>query len=144
MWVMTRILLAWVALGTGLAVAGGFIAFISLIGIVPRLSGMTKTAAHIPLYENCLAMGLILMNVVSLYHPNLSFFPGAAAEMFLNTAGFFTGIFVGCLAGALAEVVNTIPILSRRLKIRKGFPYFVKAFAIGKCAGSLLQFYLFH
>ncbi|MCI5502868.1 MAG: stage V sporulation protein AB, partial [Eubacterium sp.] len=61
----------------------------------------------------------------------------------LNFSGFFTGIFVGCLAGALAEVVNIIPILSRRVKLRKGFPYFVKAAAVGKCIGSLIQFYLF-
>ena len=41
--VINKILLGWVAFGAGFAVAGGFIAFISLIGIVTRLAGITKT-----------------------------------------------------------------------------------------------------
>lgn len=143
MWILSRILLVWIALGAGFAVAGGFVAFVTLIGIVPRLSAITKTASKIRLYETCLAFGLILMNLISLYHPDLSWIPYHLAGIILNFSGFFTGIFVGCLAGALAEVVNIIPILSRRVKLRKGFPYFVKAAAVGKCIGSLIQFYLF-
>ena len=143
MWILSRILLVWVALGAGFAVAGGFVAFVTLIGIVPRLSAITKTASKIRLYETCLAFGLILMNLISLYHPDLSWIPYHLAVIILNLSGFFTVIFVGCLAGALAEVVNIIPILSRRVKLRKGFPYFVKAAAVGKCIGSLIQFYLF-
>lgn len=143
MWILSRILLVWIALGAGFAVAGGFVAFVTLIGIVPRLSAITKTASKIRLYETCLAFGLILMNLISLYHPDFSWIPYHLAGIILNLSGFFTGIFVGCLAGALAEVVNIIPILSRRVKLRKGFPYFVKAAAVGKCIGSLIQFYLF-
>lgn len=143
MWILSRILLAWIALGAGFAVAGGFIAFVTLIGIVPRLAAITKTASRIPLYENCLAIGLITMNLISLYHPDFSWIPYFLSRILLNLSGFFAGIFVGCLAGALAEVVNIIPILSRRMKLRKGFPYFVKAVAVGKCIGSLIQFYLF-
>ena len=143
MWILSRILLAWTALGAGFAVAGGFIAFVSLIGIVPRLAAITKTASKIPLYENCLAVGLIVMNLLSLYQPDFSWIPETLSQILLNGSGLFTGIFVGCLAGALAEVVNVIPILARRVKLRKGFPYFVKAVAVGKCIGSLIQFYLF-
>lgn len=143
MWILSRILLIWTALGAGFAVAGGFVAFVTLIGIVPRLSAITKTASKIPLYENCLAVGLIVMNLLSLYQPDLSWIPYHLVRILLNISGFFTGVFVGCLAGALAEVVNVIPILSRRIRLRKGFPYFVKAVAVGKCIGSLIQFYLF-
>lgn len=143
MWTVNNIILIWIALGAGLAVSGGFFAFISLIGIVPRLTSVSKTASHIRIYETCLAAGLILMNLISVYRPDLSVLPYHAAIMLLDIQGFFAGIFTGCLAGALAEVVNVIPILSRRLKIRKGFPYYVVAFALGKCAGSLLQLYVF-
>ena len=143
MWILNRILLVWIALGTGIAVAGGFIAFVSLIGVVPRLAAITKTASRIPLYENCLAIGLIIMNLLSLFQPDFSGIPWWMSRILLNFSGLFAGIFVGCLAGALAEVVNIIPILSRRIKLRKGYPYFVKAVAIGQCIGSLIQFYLF-
>ena len=64
--VINKILLGWVAFGAGFAVAGGFIAFISLIGIVTRLAGITKTADYIPVYENSMAMGILLFNLLSL------------------------------------------------------------------------------
>ena len=133
----------WVAFGAGFAVAGGFIAFISLIGIVTRLAGLTKTANAIPTYENSMAMGLILFNILSLYLPNLRWVPQIVALLIIHIGSFLTGIFAGCLAGALAEVVNIIPIFSRRMKLRKGFPYMVKAAAVGKCIGCLIQFYKF-
>ena len=141
--IINKMLLIWVAFGAGFAVAGGFIAFISLIGIVTRLAGITKTANAIPTYENSMAIGLILFNILSLYLPNLRWFPQIIALLIIHIGSFLTGIFAGCLAGALAEVVNIIPIFSRRVKLRKGFPYMVKAAAVGKCIGCLIQFYKF-
>lgn len=141
--IINKIILIWVAFGAGFAVAGGFIAFISLIGIVTRLAGITKTARVIPAYENSMAMGLILFNLLSLYHPNLQWTPHLLALLIIHIGSLLTGIFAGCLAGALAEVINIIPIFSRRVKLRKGFPYMVKAAAIGKCIGCLIQFYKF-
>ena len=125
------ILLVFIAVSAGFATAGGFIAFITLIGVVPRLASLSKTASRIPLYESSLALGLIAMNLISLYPVDLS------------TGGLFTGIFVGCLAGALAEVINIVPILAQRTHLRKGIPYFIQAAAVGKCVGSFIQFYLF-
>ena len=141
--IINKVILGWVAFGAGFAVAGGFIAFISLIGIVTRLAGLTKTADAIPTYENSMALGLIFFNLVSLYQPDLQWISYTAALSIINIVGLFTGIFAGCLAGALAEVVNIIPIFSRRIKLRKGFPYMVKAAAVGKCIGCLIQFYVF-
>ena len=121
--IINKVILGWVAFGAGFAVAGGFIAFISLT------------------YENSMALGLIFFNLVSLYQPDLQWISYTAALSIINIVGLFTGIFAGCLAGALAEVVNIIPIFSRRIKLRKGFPYMVKAAAVGKCIGCLIQFY---
>lgn len=144
MWeIITKVIGAWIALAAGFATSGGFIAFISLVGIIPRLAAITKTASHIPHYENCLSTGLILMNLLSLYSVDLTWIPEGLAVALAVTGGLFTGIFVGCLAGALAELLSTIPIFSRRIRLRKGFPVFVKAVALGKCIGSLAQFYLF-
>lgn len=141
--IINKIILCWVAFGAGFAVAGGFIAFISLIGIVTRLAGITKTANAIPTYENSMAMGLILFNLLSLYSPRFLWISPNIGIIIIHTGSLLTGIFAGCLAGALSEVVNIIPIFSRRVKLRKGFPYMVKAAAVGKCIGCLLQFYKF-
>ena len=77
--IINKVILGWVAFGAGFAVAGGFIAFISLIGIVTRLAGLTKTADAIPTYENSMALGLIFFNLVSLYQPDLQWISYTAA-----------------------------------------------------------------
>ena len=95
--VINKILLGWVAFGAGFAVAGGFIAFISLIGIVTRLAGITKTADYIPVYENSMAMGILLFNLLSLYQPVFSWIFPAAGYSIMYLSSLFTGIFAGCL-----------------------------------------------
>jgi stage V sporulation protein AB len=139
MWILKQVLLGTMAFSFGLVVAGGFLAFISLIGVVPRLASITKTAKYVTTYENSLIYGAFLGNLFSLYERTLPL--GASA---LILPGLFGGIFVGCLAGALAEVVNVIPIFSRRIGLRKGIPYLVYALGIGKGLGSLIQFFLFY
>ena len=85
-----------------------------------------------------LRIWLITMNLLSLYPVDFTWFPRILPGLLLNTGGFFTGIFVGCLAGALAEVINIIPILSRRIQLRKGFPYFIMAAAFSPSRGALI------
>ena len=54
--------------------------------------------------------------------------------------GLFAGIFVGCLALAIAEMLDTIPIFARRIGFRHGLGIVVLSIALGKAAGSLLYF----
>ena len=54
--------------------------------------------------------------------------------------GLIAGIFVGCWAMALAEILNVFPIFVRRTKIVKAVPYLVLSIAIGKGIGSLIYF----
>ena len=62
-------------------------------------------------------------------------------EVFLGTAGLFMGMFVGCLALAIAEMLNSIPIFARRVSYRHGLGIAVLAVALGKLAGSLYYFW---
>ena len=139
MWILKQAFLGLSALSFGLVVAGGFLAFISLIGVVPRLAAITKTAKYVTQYENSLIYGAVFGNLFSLYERQV---PLGAGVLILQ--GFLGGVFVGCLAGALAEVVNVIPIFSRRVKLRKGIPYLVYALGLGKGIGSLIQFFLLY
>jgi stage V sporulation protein AB len=47
---------------------------------------------------------------------------------------------VGCIAVALAEILNTFPILFRRMSIKRGLSFMMLAMALGKMAGSLYYF----
>lgn len=121
----------------GFAVASGFIAFIVLIGIIPRLIAKTHTADQVMLYEDMVVLGVTAGNLVFLYQIPLPFsFIGMAIM------GLCFGIFTGCLAGALAEIVDVFPILSKRLHLRKGLPYVVVSLALGKCFGTIVQWFV--
>ena len=121
----------------GLAVSCGFIAFVILIGILPRLISKTRTAQHVVFFETCFVVGTALGNVCVLYKTPLPFEKIGALLL-----GLLFGFFVGCLSGALAEVVKIFPILTRRLHLRTGLPYVIGAIALGKCFGTLLQFFV--
>ena len=136
MWIH-EIILGFLGICAGFTVAGGFIALITLLGVIPRLSGETKTAKKTLLYENFLILGFILGNITSLYSIRIPF-----GTFFLILFALFSGIFVGCMAVALAEIINTFPIFFLRISLRKGAPFIVISLAIGKGLGALIQLYL--
>ena len=137
MWILKLIFLSFTAASFGCAVAGGYLALISMIGIVPRLASTSKTGKYVLHYENALIYGAVTGNLLYCYPIILRIGPVIPAA-----AGLFSGVFVGCLAGALAEVVNVLPIFARRTNLRKGIPYIIYALGFGKGVGVLAQFFI--
>lgn len=121
----------------GIAVAAGLFAFITTVGVVTRLAAGTKTAKYVMLYESVAVFGVTLSNVFDLFRMELS-----CGTLFRSAYGLFSGIFVGCLAAALAEVVRVLPVFAKRIKLRVGIPLVVMAFAIGKGFGAWYQLIL--
>ena len=121
----------------GVAVAGGYLALISMIGILPRLASTSKTVKYILTYENAIVYGVLWGNILSLYDIPL---PGRYVTCILT--GLFGGVFIGCLAGALAEVVNVIPIFTRRMNLRTGIPYLIYSLALGKGIFIIIQYFI--
>lgn len=116
----------------GLLVAGGLFAFLALIGVVTRLAAGTTTAKYITCYEDMSLLGCVGGNLLFLYGFSLPL-----GNIFLGLYGIGAGVFTGCLAAALAEVVNMIPVLSERIHLKKGLAGIMAMFALGKLAGSL-------
>lgn len=128
-------LLAFYGFSSGLLVSAGVFAFIAAIGIVPRLAKRTETQSFIPLYEDIITLGGLFGTTamfVDYRLPPAPFLAGAFALL--------TGVFVGVLAVALAEVLNVMPVMLRRSRITRGLPWLILAFALGKAAGSLAYF----
>ncbi len=134
--VIKYILLVLIGLGSGFAVASGIFAFITMLGIIPRLAARTKTAKHIIWYERMIICGGTLGNIWIVF---MLPFHGSLLVMMLY--GFFSGIFVGCLVMALAEMLRVIPILVNRIQIRQGFYLIPTAIAAAKVVGTLFQFF---
>ncbi|MBQ3515252.1 MAG: stage V sporulation protein AB [Lachnospiraceae bacterium] len=136
MWIR-YLLLCILGFGAGVIIAGAFIAFISTIGIFPRFAAQTHTTKYLKIYENFILLGSTLGNLVSIYS-----IPVPLGKIGLALVGFFSGVFIGSLVSALAEVANTIPVFSRRASLRKGLPYVLISVALGKGIGSFVQYFI--
>ena len=126
---------AGIGFASGMVVSGAVFAFITVVGVVPRLAQKTRTQGNIRMYESAIVLGGIFGTASSLWQFYVPI--GLPGMLILSLCN---GIFVGCLAMALAEVLNVIPILTRRGRIQRGMFFFVMAIALGKFVGSLLYF----
>jgi stage V sporulation protein AB len=121
--------------GSGAVISGAVFAFISVIGVIPRFAQKTGTQGYVVLYENAIIAGGIFGSTTMFIDYRLHVGAVVAAALSLCL-----GIFYGCLAVSLAEVLDVIPILTRRGKVERGMFYFILALALGKLAGSLVYF----
>ena len=124
-----------VGVSAGAAASAGVFALITVIGILPRWAGHTRTAHHVRVYEWSVSLGGTAGNLIFLLQPSL---PGK--EILEAAAGLFMGIFVGGLIMSLAEVLDVFPILLRRGRIQSGIPWMVLSIGIGKMLGAYLYF----
>ena len=130
-----QILLAVIGLSGGVAVAAGLFSFIVELGVVADFADRTHTGEQIMFYEDCVALGGIMGNLIYVFRIGLPL-----GTPFLAMTGLFAGIFVGCWAMALAEILNVFPVFMRRLKIVRYISAFVISMALGKGLGVLVFF----
>ena len=144
-----QILLAAVGLSAGVAVAGGLFAFIVELGVVADFADRTHTGDRILFYETCAALGGILGNLVYVFGIGSSSMMQwlsdgvqfSAGSGLLGIFGIFSGIFVGCWAMALAEILNVFPVFMRRARIVRYIAAFTISVALGKGLGAGLFFF---
>ena len=125
-----------------LAAAGVFTVLVA-VGLIPRFAGKTHTAGRIFFYEECVIWGTItgmLFSVFEEIHPYSSMILGKVDTAACSVMGFFTGCFVGFLALSIAEMLDSIPIFARRVRLKWGIGIAIFAVAVGKMAGALLYF----
>lgn len=97
-----------------------------------------KSIKYARAYESFVAAGGILGTLAFIYRWSIR-----AGYWLLAAYGIFGGIFIGCMIGALAETIKSLPIFSRRLKLRSGIPYVIYGIALGKMFGCYMYFYIF-
>lgn len=126
-----------VGLAGGIAVGSGFVAFLTVLDIIPRLgqaTGLQKTKS----FEAAVVLGALVFTFIDFHSFQFGIFPIAAALI-----GLFCGIFVGMLAAALTEVLNVFPILAKRLHLGRFIAWLLMAMVFGKVAGSLFDWLVF-
>lgn len=152
-----QILLGIIGVSSGLIVSAGVFTVLISVGLIPRFAGKMHVARKIFVLEEMVVFGTLAGGFFSIFgewgrvgefvreHALL----GSAATdgawnligtLFLIIFGIFAGIFVGCLALAIAEMLNTIPVFARRIGFRHGLGIAILAVALGKLLGSLIYF----
>ena len=131
-----QIFVGMVGLCGGAVVATALAAFIIELGIIPRYAGITHTAKHILLYEDCLMLGAVIGNLVSIYKISMPL-----GGIGLGIVGLGFGMFLGSWIIALGEVVRVFPVMARRIGLKKGTGLVILSIGIGKTIGCFLQFF---
>lgn len=126
------ILLIIIGLAEGIVVGTALVAFLTILDIVPRLAQLTGTGDRCRFFEVSITSGAVFGTLSIFLGWNLKF-PGFIAAM----VGFLMGVFVGLLAAALTEVLNVLPILSKRLGLQREISGLLTAIIFGKIFGSL-------
>ena len=127
-----------IGLAGGLAVGSGFVAFLTVLDIVPRLTQLIKGVTFIRWFQRALIVGAVFFTWIDL-RENILEISITSVLIF----GAFSGIFVGMLAGALTEVLNVLPILAKRLNMANAILFLLMAMVFGKVAGSLFHWIIY-
>lgn len=152
-----QILLGIIGVSSGLIVSAGVFTVLISVGLIPRFAGKMHVARKIFVLEEMVVFGTLFGGFFSVFRDwgmigefvrKHALFGSRATEgvwnligtVFLLVFGVFAGIFVGCLALAIAEMLNTIPVFARRIGFRHGLGIAILAVAMGKLIGSLLYF----
>lgn len=134
-----ELLVLFIGVAYGVAVGIGFVAFITVLDILPRLTQLTKTIEHLRTYEFAVILGVISFTLIDFRGWTLH-----VSSYWAVPLGLFMGIFIGLLAAAITEVVNVIPILAKRLNLQSVLTTLLMAMVLGKIIGSLFQWLVFH
>lgn len=122
----------------GLAVGGGFVAFITVIGIIPRLIQLSKSDRYVKVYISSVILGLLSGCYLSFTNGYMN-----QTVVLLALWGLFHGIFNGMLAASLTEVLNVFPTLFKRIGLGDFLIILLMAVVFGKVLGSLFQWTIF-
>ena len=154
---LRQFLLSVIGVSAGLIVSAGVFTVLISVGLIPRFAGKMHVAKKVFVLEEMVEVhGTLTGSFFSVFgewgrigrfvRAHALF--GAATEGVWNITGtliqivlgLFAGIFVGCLALAIAEMLDSIPIFARRIGFRHGLGIAILAVALGKLLGSVIYF----
>ncbi len=128
----------------GIATAAGVIALLTKLGVVPRMIGRFQVANAVIPCECTIIVGAVTGCLFSIFgEPKADLLVGSAytwQKIIITMVGLGSGVYVGCQAMALAEILNVFPILFRRAKLQEGLRFAIFAIALGKMVGSIWYF----
>lgn len=139
---LKSLLLTLIGLCSGIGIAAGTFAFLLVMRVIPRMIQKARLEHKIIYIENVVFRGILFGTVLSLFTWKRKWLFSILGRSVLTIAGTSAGIFVGCIAVALAEILDTFPIFFRRLRLKDDVgTMMLFVMAIGKMLGSLFYFF---
>lgn len=132
------ILMVLIGLSGGITVGSAAAAFITLLEFIPRLTQITETKEYIRLYQYVFTFSATLFSFIY-----FSKFSLGLNQYVSIPIGLFMGMFVGLFSSALAEVLNVIPVFSKKLKMQGQLKFVIFALMAGKVFGSIWYWLVF-
>ena len=130
-----------IGVGSGIGVAAGTFAFFLVIRVIPRMIQKAKLEDCILFIEDMVILGILFGTAFSLFSWDKQIQFQAGGHVLLTIYGLSAGLFAGCIAVALAEILDTFPIFFRRIKMKESnTEILIWVMAIGKMLGSLFYF----
>lgn len=138
---LKSLFLILVGLCSGMGIAAGTFAFLLVMRVIPRMVQKAKLEHKVIYIENVVFRGILFGTILSLFSWKKKWLFVLLGRSILTIAGLSAGIFVGCIAVALAEILDTFPIFFRRLRLKDDVgTVLLFVMAIGKMLGSLFYF----
>jgi stage V sporulation protein AB len=128
-----------IGLSGGLAVGSGFVAFLVVLDVIPRMAQITRSWRMVHVFEGVVVLGTMFWMLLDFFDLKLGLSP-----IGMMGIGLAAGSFVGMLAGALTEVLNVFPILAKRLGMSELLVWLLMAMVLGKVAGSLFEWLVYY
>lgn len=125
----------------GIGVAAGTFAFLLVIRVIPRMLQKAKLEHRVITIENMIVKGVLFGTILSLFAWKKRWLFRILGKTLLTFFGISAGIFTGCIAVALAEILDTFPIFFRRIKLNPKYcEGLLLVMALGKMIGSFFYF----
>ena len=135
---MKNILIFLIGISGGITVGSAIAAFFTLLEFVPRIAQITETEDNIVFFEYSMVLGATIGSVLSYTNFNLGL-----NKFVVIIVGILSGTFLGLFTSALAEVLDVIPVLAKKFKIKHQLMFIIISLIIGKIVGSLFYFLVF-
>nr|WP_035120055.1 stage V sporulation protein AB [Cohnella panacarvi] len=128
------IVLVLISFAGGFTVGSAFVALLIVLDLIPRLVQLTRAYRRSAWFESGILSGAVYWSSADLF--GWSF---ALPDGVLLVPAIFQGLFVGMFAAALTEVLNVLPILAKRLRLKPYLFSLLLALVLGKLTGSLVD-----
>lgn len=131
------LLMILIGLSIGVVEGTGLASFITLLDIIPRLAQITKSRKYVRIYETVISIAVAFVIIGRATYIDLGL-----SKYLMIPISFVFGTFIGLLASALAETLDVIPVLERKVKLGKFLIATIFALAIGKVVGSFFYWFI--